>query len=128
MGDDRDHGGGPPPAMPGGCGRRPSGRRPDRGREPPSQTCRHPEIFVRYRATGTTVRVSADSIGGHSNDQHRPRHQWRRQPRGVLHPRLHRGAGRHHHLQQRPGELHRPPGPPAPRYLHPQQPAAHPKA
>jgi hypothetical protein len=54
--------------MPGGCGRRPSGRRPDRGREHSSQTCRRPDIFARCRATGATARVSVDSIGAHSND------------------------------------------------------------
>jgi hypothetical protein len=32
------------------------------------QTCRHPDIFVRYRATRTIVRVSVDSISGRSGE------------------------------------------------------------
>ena len=90
---------------------------------------RHPDILVHCRATGTTVRVSVDSLGGHCNDL-------------STDPAIN-GDGS-------PVEffaLASTPGPgdtiscsindqmnftghsdPVPRYLHPQQPAAHPKA
>jgi hypothetical protein len=129
MRDDRDHGGGPLPGMPGQYGRRPSGRRPDRGREHPLQTCRHPDIFVRYRATRTIARVSVDSISGRSNE--------------LSTDRAINGDG----SPVASFSLASTPGPgdtitcsindqvnftdhpdPVPRYLHLQQPAAHPKA
>jgi hypothetical protein len=82
---------------------------------------------VRYRATRTTVRVSVDSIGGHSNDQHRPRYQWRRQPAAFFTLASTPGLGDTITCSNDQANFTDHPDP-APHYLHPQQPAAHPKA